>query len=236
MARTLSTLVATLKNTNRARAAHLLKIVAGATTFRFTDLPESYSFGGFTWLPYLLWDGQARYTRGLEMDGGLVRLSNIDRTLAQDLRDTDFEGAIALLQVLFLDAEEAVTLFDGRIFASELTESAAEFRLGSELDPTAFSFPKRDYSALCAWRFKGAECGYVDGVDPNDPGTGLPFVICPKDTTACAARGRTHRFGGFVHVTRDVTEAIQGTPAGEAPHGSRDDSPGDWAGSGLELP
>lgn len=236
MARTLSSLVTTLKNANQARTAHLLKIVGGAQTFRFTDLPESYTFEGATWLPYLLWDSAVRYTRGLEVDGGIVRLSNIDRTLAQNIRDTDFEGATAQLRKFFLDAEEAVVIFEGRIYQAEITENAAEFRLGIEFEPTAFEFPKRDYNALCPWKFKGAECGYQDGVDPNDPGTGQPFQTCPKDFAACTARGRTHRFGGFIHVTREVTEVIQGAPAGEAPAGGQGEAPGDWSRSGLELP
>lgn len=237
MARSLSTLVTTLKNTNQGRTAHLLKIVAGATTFRFTDLPESYSFESATWLPYLLWDAAVRYTRGLEMDGGVVRLSNIDRTLAQNLRDTDFEGATAQLRKFFLEANEAVVIFEGRIFQSEVTENAAEFRLGSEFDPTAMQFPKRDYAALCPWLFpgvdggfKGDECGYIS---PPDPG---PFTTCPKDFSACTARGRTHRFGGFVHITREVSEVIQDAPAGAYPGGGHDTAPGDWGRTGLELP
>ena len=239
MARTLSSLVTTLKDSNEARTAHLLKIVtADNTTFRFTDLPESYSFQGAVWLSYLLWDSAVRYARGLEADGGNVRLSNIDRTLAQNLRDTDFEGGTATLQKFFLDAEEAVTIFEGRILAAEITEEAAEFRLSGELDPTALQFPKRNYSALCPWRFKGPECGYQDGVDPNDPGTGQPFQTCPKDFAACTARGRTHRFGGFVHVTREVTEAVEGTgtvPPTLAP-ALPPGSPGDWSRYGFDLP
>ena len=240
MPRTLSALVTTLKNTNEARTAHLLKIVtADSTTFRFTDLPESYTFAGATWLPYLLWDSAVRYSRGLEVDGGVVRLSNIDLTLAQNLRDTDFKGAAAPLEKFFRDAEEAVTISEGRVLRAEVTEQAAEFRVGGDLDPTARQFPKRNYSALCPWRFKGPECGYQDGVDPNDPGTGQPFEACPKDFSACTSRGRTHRFGGFVHVTREVTEAVEGTgavpPTFQPPH-ILPGSANDWARWGFDLP
>ena len=240
MARTLSSLVTTLKDTNEARTAHLWKIVtADSTTFRFTDLPESYTFGGATWLPYLLWDSAVRYSRGLEVDGGVVRLSNIDLILAQNLRDTDFEGATATLEKFFLDAEEAVTIFQGRVLRAEVTDQAAEFRLGGDLDPTGRQFPKRNYSALCPWRFKGAECGYQDGVDPNDPGTGQPYEVCPKDFDACTDRGRTHRFGGFVHVTREVTEAVEGTgavpPTVQTPQLPPGSVP-DWARYGFDLP
>jgi phage-related protein len=101
-------------------------------------------------------------------------------------------------------------LFQGRISEIDVNEQDATLQLAGELDPSSAQIPQRKYSALCVWDFKDANCGYVDGVDPDDPATGQPFTVCPKDLPSCMARGRQQRFPGFLTITRDLTEAIEG--------------------------
>lgn len=226
MPRSLSALITTLKNTNAARVAHLLKIVAGVTTLRFTDLPESFTFDGGTWLPYLLWDGAIRLTRGMEIDGGAVRLSNIDLTIAQNIRDTDFEGAIATLSAFYLEANEAHPMFEGRITSALVVEASAEFKLAGFLEPTAISLPRRFIDPLCQWRFKSTECGYV-GAE----------TVCNKTFADCTTRAQTHRFSGFVHITQALTDSVE-PPTGVPGGGTLGSGggPGDWAKDGIVIP
>jgi hypothetical protein len=120
------------------------------------------------------------------------------------------QGQEATLERLFLQAGETVVLFKGRISEVEVDEQNATLTLKGDLDPTAAQVPARKYSALCVWDFKDGNCGYADGADPNDPGTGLPFVTCSKDLDSCKARGRSQRFPGFLTITRELTEAIEG--------------------------
>ena len=181
MARALSAAITALKNTNVARTAHLFRIVpASGPTYYFTDLPDSFVFSAITWLPYLLWDGSVRYTRGLDVDGGTVRLSNVDLTLAKNIRDTDFEGAVATLWKYFIEADGFFILFEGRITSAMVSENSAEFSLVGFLDLTTTSLPKRDYSATCPWRYKGAECQAT-----------APEATCEKTFAACTTRVNT---------------------------------------------
>jgi len=120
------------------------------------------------------------------------------------------QGVEATLQRLFLPANEAVILLRGRVGEVQLNERDATLTLEGDLDPTAAQIPQRKYSALCVWNFKDSRCGYTDGVDPDNPATGQPFTVCPKDLLSCQARGRQQRFPGFLTITRDLTEAVEG--------------------------
>ena len=193
-----------------SHVCHLLSFPVGETTYRFAE--DLIQFQGETWLPHLTLRSPVRATQKLTVEPVLVALQNITLETAAMLKteQSDLQGVEATLQRLFLKANEAVILFVGRIGQVEVDEKSAVLTLVGDLDPTATQVPRRKYSSLCVWDFKDANCGYADGVDPDDPATEQPFVSCPKDFASCGARGRQHRFPGFIHITRDLTEAIEG--------------------------
>lgn len=210
MARTLSTAVANAVAAGATPFFHLLRFTVGATNYYFAE--DQITHLGNTYKPHLILDAPARYVQKLQLEPVTVRLQNIDLATAKTLKTEQaaIQGQEATLSRLFLKAHEAVTLFVGQISEVEINERDATLTLVGDLDPTATQVPKRKYSHLCVWDFKDTNCGYVDGVDPNDPETGLPFVICPKDFLSCQARSREERFPGFIHITRDLTEAVEG--------------------------
>ena len=210
MARTLSSAVQTALGDTKQHVCHLLSFAVGPTTYRFAE--DQVVFQGNTYKPHLTMESGVRYSEKLRNDPVTVKLQNIDLQTAAMLKTegTNVQGQEATLQRLFLKANEAVILFKGRISEVELDERNATLTLAGELDPTASQVPKRKYSNLCVWDFKDSNCGYVNGVDPNDPETGLPFTACPKDLLSCQARGRQQRFPGFLTITRDLTEVVEG--------------------------
>ena len=210
MSRTLSANVAGLLASGTTRVCHLLSFTVGATNYYFAE--DQGVFQGKTSPPHLILESSLRYSQRLQLEPVRVRLQNIDLQTAAMLQteQSDLQGVEATLQRLFLPANEAVILFRGRVGEVQLNERDATLTLEGDLDPTATAIPQRKYSNLCVWDFKDLDCGYVDGVDPDDPATGQPFLVCPKDFASCQARGRQHRFPGFLHITRDLTEAVEG--------------------------
>ena len=210
MPRTLTPAIQTLLAQPTSSVCHLLSFTLGATTYRFAE--DQVVFQGNVYASRLVLESPVKYTQKLRLEPVVVSLQNITLETAQILKaeQSDLQGVEATLQRLFLKANAAVILFIGRISEIELNERSAVLTLAGDLDPTATQVPRRKYSSLCVWDFKDPNCGYVNGVDPDDPDTGLPFVACPKDFASCQARRRQHRFPGFIHITRDLTQAIQG--------------------------
>jgi len=210
MPRTLSGVIQDLIAQGTQRTVHLLTFQVGIATYRFAE--DAVRHLGFDYQPYLLLESGARYSERLRGEPVTVKLQNITLETAELLKEegSAIQGVEATLERLYLAARETVVIFRGRISEVEINERDATITIASELDPTATQIPKRKYSALCVWDFKDANCGYVDGVDPNDPGTGQPFVICPKDFASCQARSREERFPGFLTVTRELTESVEG--------------------------
>ena len=210
MPRTLSSAIQTLLAGTTHRVVHLLSFTVGATNYYFAE--DQVVFQGNTYAPHLILESPIRYSQRLQLEPVSARLQNIDLQTASLLQteQSDLQGVEATFERLFVPVNEAVILFRGRIGEVQLDERAAALTLEGDLDPTATTLPKRKYSNLCVWDFKDSNCGYVDGVDPDDPATGQPFAVCPKDFLSCQARGRLHRFPGFLHITRDLTEAIEG--------------------------
>ena len=208
--RTLSANIQAALADSKHQVCHLLSFTVFGTNYYFAE--DQVAFQGNTYAPHLILDSPIRMTQQLQLEPVRVRLQNIDLQTAQMLEteQSDLQGVEATVQRLFLAANEAVILFRGRIGEIQLTERDAVLTLEGDLDPTATELPRRKYSNLCVWDFQDANCGYVDGVDPDDPQTGQPFFVCPKDFASCRARGREHRFPGFLHITRDLTEAVEG--------------------------
>lgn len=194
-----------------SRAVHLLKLgPVNGTTYYFAE--DRVLFQGNLYQPWLILASAVRYTQKLQLDPVSVKLQNITLEAAAILRQESsfIEGAEATLQRLYLACNEALTLFVGRIAGIEIDQQNATITIAGDLDPTASVAPKRQFSATCVWDFKDSNCGYVDGSDPNDPETNAPFTTCPKDFLSCTARGRQHRFPGFIHISRDLTNSLEG--------------------------
>ena len=210
MARTLSANIQAAIGGGKHQVCHLLSFTVFGTNYYFAE--DQVTFQGNTYAPDLVLDSAILLTEQLRFEPITVRLQNIDLRTAQvlDLERSDLQGIEATIERLFLAANEAVILFRGRIGEIQIDERTAVLTLEGDLDPTATEIPRRKYSNLCVWDFKDADCGYEDGTDPDDPATGQPFLVCPKDFLSCRARGREHRFPGFLHITRDLTESIEG--------------------------
>jgi hypothetical protein len=214
MSRTLSANIqALIAGAQPQRTVHLLTFTVGATTYRFAE--DVITHVGNPYLPHLVVETGPKYSEQLQLQPVKLRLQNITLETAYLLKaeGTGLQGQEATLERLFLAARETVVLFKGRISEIAIDERDAKLTLAGDLDPISAQVPRRKYSALCVWDFKDANCGYVNGVDPNDPGTGQPFAVCPKDLTSCEARGRKHRFPGFLTITRELTESVEGNTA-----------------------
>ena len=202
MARTLSAAVTTLKDTKRAHTRMLFDLDVAGTLYYWAD--ESLSFGGNTYGANLIVDDAVRNRRSLQLDTAAVTVQNVT-LFASELLKTEFlPGSKATLRRLFLEAEEAVTIFEGLVGAAEIDEPDMQLRLVSALDPTAARAPERFYSNLCTWKFKSPECGYVGALQ-----------TCNKTFADCVVRVQEHRFNAFVHITRELTQSVP--PATEPP-------------------
>ena len=192
------------------RTVHLLTFTVGATMYRFAE--DAITHVGNPYLPHLIVESGPKYSEQLQSHPVKVRLQNITLEMAQILKaeGAGLQGQEATLERLFLAARETVVLFQGRISEIAVNEREATLTLASELDPISAQIPSRKYSALCTWDFKDSNCGYVNGLDPNDPTTGEPYTVCPKDLASCQARGRQQRFPGFLTITRGLTESVEG--------------------------
>jgi hypothetical protein len=213
MARTLSSTIATVVAKERLAIRHLLEFTAGST-YRFSE--EGFTFDGSVYLPRLEFDDGISYQEEVGVQPFSIRISNISletSTLLQTEQPALF-GIEVTLKRAFLEANEAVLLLSGRIAAVELDQFTASFSIVPELDPASVYVPIRKYGPTCSFDFKGFGCDYVDGVDPDDPTTGLPFVVCPKTLLACIDRGRSHRFPGFLHITRILEATLTPSPGG----------------------
>jgi len=148
--------------------------------------------------------------RSLQTDAAMILLSNENGAIEDLIAVEKFEGAEAVLMDLLrdLDPLDGFELLRGVLTDRIMRFGSIEWDIIPTWDAAGTEAPIRDYMRTCSFRFKKPECGYVDGVDPDDPGTGLPFVVCPKDLTACTARGREHSYPGFIHVTRELSAAF----------------------------
>ena len=209
MPRNLSAAIQSAIAQHRSSACHLLSFAVGDVSFYFAE--DAVSFQGQSYQPWLILDSPVRYTQKLQLDPVTVTLQNVSLHMAAMLQSlqSDIQGAEATLRRLYLSANDAVTLFVGTIGAIDIDERTVTITIAGDLDPTATQVPARKYSATCVWTFKDANCGYTTA-DPVDPSTNAPFLSCPKDFLSCGARGRQHRFPGFLHISRDLTLAVEG--------------------------
>ena len=201
MPRTLSSTLAAVKGTNTAHTHLLLDVVAGAQPFYFADM--TMRFAGNDYLPRLTFEDSLTQHRSLQLDRAVVVVENASLYFTELMKTVTLDGATAKLQRLYSEADEVVVIFDGRVASCRIERRHAELVLISGLDPTARRIPERVYSQQCTWKFKSAECGY----------TGTEFTVCNKTFADCTARAQTHRFNGFIHLTRELTEQVPPVPA-----------------------
>lgn len=198
MSRTLTAPIPTVIAQPTVRAIKLLRFTAGGTTYYFAESRQT--IGGHLYLPYLGVETGPRFTRSITGKTCRLRLDNIDLATAAVLkaqRDV-IQGAPAALVEYFLEAAQEVAIMTGTI--GELTsdeQNAALTINGVELATS--QTPMRVYANLCTEKFKNAACGYVGA-----------SATCDKTFAACTGFGRTHRFNGFLQLTRDLTDAVAG--------------------------
>jgi hypothetical protein len=96
----------------------------------------------------------------------------------------DLQGATAILSRLFLTRNEAVIIFYGQITAVDPDEDSVELVLNGDMDPTASVVPVRKY----------AQVNSADG----------------KTLDQMTTDGDENLFDGFLTITRDLTQAIEG--------------------------
>lgn len=185
----------------------LLEVFLPAGTLRYTSGAAAVVVAGQSYQPYLAERFQITQSKALKADSVEVRIVNVDGSVRAALLEAQPENRECVLRRYFVAAGEAVELFRGRLRELEAGEREIRFRVVSPLDPASADLAPRLYAYDCQWVFKNqATCGYTNGIDPNDPATGQPFTFCPKTLAACAARGRRHRFGGFVYITSELQQ------------------------------
>lgn len=208
MARNLSSsLQANIANDN-CRFAHLLSFTIGANTYRFSE--DILSYQGNAYAGGLRLKAPIRYSEQLRSDPVGVSLQNVSLEIASLLQaeGSSIQGQEANLERLYMDSGETLLLFRGRIGGIDMDETEFTLELITEFDPLASRVPTRQYSALCSWNFMDSNCGYDPETDSLDPETATAFLACPKNFSSCQARGRSHRYSGFLHLTRDVSETV----------------------------
>lgn len=208
MPRTLSSAIQLAITQDNCQIAHLLTFTIGDSTYRFSE--DQRHFNGNSYQPGLTIKGPIRYSEQLQADPVVVSLENISLEMAALLQSTasSIQGQEATLARLYLQAADTLLLFRGRIGEIQINEQEAILTIITEFDPIATRIPSRQYSALCTWNFMDSHCGYLASEGLLDPQTSLPFSQCPKDFVSCGQRGRQHRFSGFLHLTREVSETM----------------------------
>ena len=107
-------------------------------------------------------------------------LSEFDLRMSRVVIKRTFDG-------LDLDVEgNVVTIFEGVIDEYQLTKDYCKVVCKETLLNWDMTFPKRNYSTVCGFEFKGAACGY-DG----------PETFCDKSQETCTYYSNSNNFGGF---------------------------------------
>src|SRR5512142_2480010 len=141
MPRTLSSSIQSALAQQASGICHLLSFAVGNTSFYFAD--DAVSFQGNSYQPWLALDSPVHYTQKLQVDPVTVTLQNISLDVAAMLQSlqSDMQGAEATLQRLYLAANDAITLFVGRIGSINIDERTASITLAGDLDPAATQVP-----------------------------------------------------------------------------------------------
>lgn len=123
------------------------------------------------------------------------------RTLAKYLDAVNFPGAVNPTADPLAEFPDDIFFIDRKV---QETRDVIEFELASSLDLAGVQLPRRQIiQNLCAWRYRGGECGYTDtryftrdDVPTTDPNKDQ----CGKRLSSCQARfGERSElpFGGY---------------------------------------
>ena len=197
----------------RGRTVRLAQITTNGRTHYFSTEPVTYD--GNTYQDWLVMDAPLRRFRSLRVDSASLKLQNADGQLEALVFAQEFEGAeVRVLELLddLTPTKDALELVRGVLADRAANQQFIEWSIVPAWDPVTVAAPGRVFSRTCTFRFKAPECGYRDGVSPHDPATGQPYLACPKDFAACQARGRRHRFPGFIHITRKLEQVYPSRP------------------------
>lgn len=191
----------------RGETVRLAQVTTNLKTHYFADAETD--FNGQHYIGWLIVDEPIHRYDSLQRDDASLKLSNVTGDLEAMVFAEVWEGALVVLLDYFTALGKGLTatveLIRGKLGARvQADEQIMAWNLLPLYDPQKISAPSEIFAENCGFRFKDNRCGYVNGVDPNDPATGLPFVLCDKNLAHCQARGRAHRYPGFVQVTFDL--------------------------------
>ena len=146
--------------------------------------------------PWLKIDEAIHRYRSLQVDRCTIKLVNSPE-LEVMLVEERWEGAAVRVLDFFtnIDGEgnvDACELVRGVLGERSADEAWISWPVLPDWDAQSIEAPARNYGVDCSWRFKANECGY--------PGT--DYMTCAKTFADCTLRAQTHRFNGFVQITR----------------------------------
>lgn len=181
-------------------AVHLVEMVNGGTTYRFTDGPADISYGGFTWthLPFTV--GQIVTTdRGVQaVELGFEDQNDVIKALVLLYAMDNWPVVISELWMENGAPVGRVILLDGVTDGVEMNEegdvSRAAISVTGTLFPEQTLGPRDEFRTQCRFRFKDDRCGHGTAL----PGAGnTSHTDCPRTYGACIERNNKVRYGGF---------------------------------------
>jgi lambda family phage minor tail protein L len=118
-----------------------------------------------------------------------ISIANVDRLIGGYVETYDPRGLRANILTVFetlLDDPTARLIERYSIDALTVNENAVNLICTTVIDLMNIVLPSRRFSPICAWVFKGTECGYA-GAETE----------CNKTLTRCRQLGNSERWGGF---------------------------------------
>ena len=174
---------------------YLVTIALSGATVRLTDNNADVVFpssGGNTYTAWGMTFSPVRNTMTGEIDRVTVTLDNTNKTMSSYIVNYDFPGYSLTIQRVFGDllssSSYVMTIFNGIMGAPVASEDAVTITATNPL-MRAEQQGGRLYQNLCAWEFKGTECGYSGGASS-----------CNKTTAQCRSYGNLANFGGFAYI------------------------------------
>lgn len=158
------------------------------------------------YLPRLLsWSGISQ-SIGENQDEAQFTFGNADEIWYEYTKQIDLYRAEILFSLYFYGIETRLNLWKGYLTSQRFEENESFVVSASDgIYELNLLYPTRQIARTCWKDFAdGVWCPYGTGATnpdtglawPDDPDTGEPFTECPKDYSACVARGMERRFGG----------------------------------------
>jgi len=125
------------------------------------------------------------------------------RTFAKYLDAVNFSGSVNLTADPSVEFANDVFFVDRK--ATE-NRQMVEFELAAAFDVQGERLPRRQFTSVCRWLYRGPECGYTGGAvaqQDNTPTTDPTLDKCSQSTTGCKLRWGANNplpSGGFPAV------------------------------------